>query len=471
MVKLITRQSSWARIVEWMLCDGEEHLCFILASLETTKKSTLLIEKELIIIEDQELKNNGRLGLELELSALIRMMNLAVRSNAILIEIHSHPFSFNEVDFSSIDTDGQEAMMDYLADAVSAKAYGALVVGAESVKAHLLFPNNEFQSIDEIRVIGKNVVSLSADGKSRKSMKEKMHDNKYHRQALALGVEGNKAIQNVRAAIVGLGGIGSMVNQQLAHLGISDITYIDDDFLEKSNLHRVIGTTRSNIGKAKVQLASRYAKKINPNLKIQMIKGNVRSQESLQTLKDCDVIFGCVDTDSGRLILSELASAYLIPYIDAAVGITVEDGKIVEAGGRVLVWTPDSACLNCANEIDMRVAAEELESAQEREFRKRHGYVTGLSVPEPAVISLNGTLSSMAVTEYLVMFSGIRTLQHYTHYDFLSQKTVQRIMSRKENCVICGAQGKGSNADLERYIRKGLPVDLPKISSIIDKQK
>ncbi len=466
MANLIVRQSSWARIMEWMLCDGEEHLAFVLARFEIVGRNIILREQDLVIIEDYELEAKGRLGLELKLPTLIKMMNLTTRSNTILIEIHSHPFSFNGVDFSSIDTDGQEAMMSYMADAVSAKAYGALVIGAGSVKGRLLFPNSKPQMIHQIKLVGTNVTNLSADGRQRNTVEENLDRDKYHRQALALGVEGNKAIQNVRAAIVGLGGIGSLVNQQLAHLGLSQITYIDDDFLEKSNLNRVIGTTRADIGKAKVELASRYARKINPDLKTKIIQKNIKAEESIAALKNCDVIFGCMDTDSGRLILSELASAYLIPYIDAAVGITVEKGKITESGGRVLVWSPDHPCLNCANEIDMRVAAEELESKQEREFRKRHGYVTGVNVPEPAVISLNGTIASMAVTEYLVMFSGIRPFHHYICYDFMAQKTVQRIINRKENCVICGLQGRGIEANLERYIRHGLPKDIPKVSSI-----
>ena len=465
MIQLVIKNHSWSRIREWMLCDGNEHLAFVLVQFEMAGKNVLLLEKEVIIVKDEELESNGEYGLDLKLPSLIKIMNLATQSNSILVEIHSHPFSFHGVDFSSLDKDGQKSMMNYLKDAVSAKTYTALVVGPDSVKGHLLFSNEKKpRIIDQIRIVGLNSTFLRPDGKNPNSSKCDSNENIYQRQSLALGIRGNDAIRNVKAGIVGLGGIGSIVNQQLAHLGVSQITYVDDDVLERSNLHRVVGSSSPDVGKAKVDIANRTARKINPRIKARAIRDNVRSKECLETLKDCDVIFGCMDTDSGRLILSELASAYLIPYIDAAVGITVENDRIVEAGGRILVWTPDKACLNCANEIDMRVAAEELESAKEIEFRKRHGYVVGAHVPEPAVISLNGTVASMAVTEYLCMFSGIRSCRNYTHYDFMEQKTVQRIINQKENCVICGNQGKGAKVNLERYGRIGLPPDIPTIS-------
>lgn len=461
MIQLVIKNDSWSRIRKWMLCDGNEHLAFILVEFERTGKNIFLLEKEVIIVEDDELQNNGEYGLELKLPSLIKIMNLATRTNSILVEIHSHPFSYHGVDFSSMDNSGQKNMMTYLKEAVAAKVYAALVAGSESVKGHLLFSNQQKpQTIDRIRIVGPNSVFLCADGKNFNN--SELNENEtYQRQALALGAQGNKSIQSVKAGVVGLGGIGSIVSQQLAHLGVSEITYIDDDILEKSNLHRVVGASVADVGKAKVDIASRNAKKINSQIKTKPILGNVRAKECLEALKNCDVIFGCMDTDSGRLILAELANAYLIPYIDAAVGIIVENGHIAEAGGRIHVWTPDKACLNCANEIDMRVAAEELESAQEMAFRKRHGYVVGAHVPEPAVISLNGTVASMAVTEYLCMFSGIRPCRNYTHYDFMEQKAFQRNVNQKEGCVICGSQAKGAKTNLERYARVGLPTDIP----------
>lgn len=182
----------------------------------------------------------------------------------------------------------------------------------------------------------------------------------------------------------------------------------------------------------------------------------------MRAAADADVLFGCVDTDSGRLILNELALAHMLPYIDCGVGITASGVTIAEAGGRVAVWTPGRACLLCsAGDIIPAVAAAELESPEEREFRRARGYVAGAGVPEPAVISLNGTIASMAVTEFLALVTGFRPSCHYRIYDMLEQRIDPRHVSRAPRCVACAAEGAGGEARTERYGRRGLPADLP----------
>jgi molybdopterin/thiamine biosynthesis adenylyltransferase len=168
---------------------------------------------------------------------------------------------------------------------------------------------------------------------------------------------------------------------------------IDDDRVERTNLNRLVGATREVVGRQKAEVASEHIRRINAAAKVEPLNANVRSVEVLGRLSACDVVFGCVDTDSARLILNELANAYLIPYIDCGVGIDVEDGRIEDAGGRVIVWVPGRPCLLCAREIDTRIAAEELENAEQREFRKRHGYVSGASIPEPPPRAAGGASS------------------------------------------------------------------------------
>ena len=63
---------------------------------------------------------------------------------------------------------------------------------------------------------------------------------------------------------------------------------------------------------------------------------NLRSAEALDALSKCNVIFGAVDHDAPRLILTELAAAYEIPLIDSATEIEIDDGKLlgfVTSGG------------------------------------------------------------------------------------------------------------------------------------------
>jgi len=124
-------------------------------------------------------------------------------------------------------------------------------------------------------------------------------------------------------------------------------------------------------------------------------------------------MFGCVDRDGPRLILNELSLAYVIPYIDCAFGINAENDVIREAGGRAVLVQPDGPCLLCCKEINTKVASDDLATPEELEVRKSQGYVSGADVPSPSVISLDGTVASLAVTEFLALVTGFRHAQTY----------------------------------------------------------
>jgi hypothetical protein len=195
---------------------------------------------------------------------------------------------------------------------------------------------------------------------------------------------------------------------------------------------------------------------VSPKAEVQVVEADLRTLSALEEVKPADVVFGCVDTDYGRLILNELCLAYLIPYIDLGVGIQVDQGRITEAGGRVLTWTPGRACLLCAGEISPRIAAEELESDAQRTFRQKHGYVAGDNVPEPFVISLNSAVASLGVTEFLALATGFRESAHYVYYDMLAPQVGRRIVAQDKNCIACANTGAGDVVNLTRYAAESL---------------
>jgi hypothetical protein len=89
--------------------------------------------------------------------------------------------------------------------------------------------------------------------------------------------------------------------------------------------------------------------------------------------------------------------------------------------------------------------------------------VAGAQVPEPAVISLNSTVASLAVIEFLALVTGVRPAYHYTYYDLLEGRIGPRIVPQDSRCTACALFALGDKADLERYSRLGLPLDLPQL--------
>ena len=447
----------WDELRSHLLSDNNEHLAFLLANLAGDR----LLVRDVILVPDYDIEYEGSLdGLTLKLDALLAIVNRANSERQILIEAHSHPFSRRTVEFSSTDLVGQDDLAAYLSDIWADRAYSALVLGQDSLKGRF-WPPCEAHPVNlaEVRVVGSSIERIPADG--LKPTGADHASRLYNRQILALGQEGQRNLQGTRVAIVGLGGIGTLVAQQMAHLGVGGFILIDRDVIDETNLHRLPGASLADGGRPKVEFASSLISKVNPDAKITAINHSVRHLEPLLSIKSADVILGCVDSDAGRLILNEFALAYLTPYIDCGVGITADKGQISEAGGRVVVWVPGRPCLLCCKEFRHEVAAEELESEQERVFRIRNGYVSGEVITEPAVMSLNGTVASLAVTEFLALVTGFRASGHYCYYDMLAQRVGPRIVRMNQKCVACATEGLGESANIERYSKIGLPRDLP----------
>lgn len=461
--RLVIGEPEWSALNQHLLRDLNEHLGFIFAGWARINGFWSLYGREVILIDDSDLRCDLEegLGLSLRLDTLLRVMNEAKGKDLALVEAHSHPPSQRQVRFSHMDVDGQREVHGHLRDVFGEVPYGALVLGSDSVDG-LIWMDGNPNPISEVRVVGESLVRVATTSDYRPWRKglSTNHDSSrvYERQIRALGRQGQRALQQISVGIVGLGGIGSVVAQELAHLGVRTFTLVDFDLVEATNLNRLVGANRLDVGRSKVDVAARMIRAVTRRSKVHRVASNVRSREALEALKGADVIFGCVDSDSGRLILNELALAYCVPYIDSGVGIEAEDGGITDAGGRVVTWTLGKPCLLCAGEVNLGVAAEELESEEQREFRRQHGYVAGTDIPAPSVISLNGTVASLAVTEFLGLVTGVKKPNYYTYYDLLEQRVGPRLVRRNEKCVACAVAGLGDRANIERYSREGPPA-------------
>jgi len=291
-----------------------------------------------------------------------------------------------------------------------------------------------------------------------------MSNERFSRQILAFGDEGQKRIGGARVGIIGLGGIGSQIAQSLAYLGVEDFLVVDDDVVEESNMNRLVDAVLNDAKekKLKVNVVERMIKQVNPNAKVVKYGLNLRNDEVLDALAAREYLFSCIDNDAARLIMTELSAMYEIPLIDAASEIHAEEGKVIEFGGRVVIARPGDFCCLCANQIDTEIAKIELESPPEREFREKHGYGVGPAAAAPAVISLNAIIGAIAVTEFLMLLTNIRPPNRMVTYKGMRGAVFVSTDEKKKDCVVCNSLvGKRDLGDIRRYTRKGLPKDLP----------
>lgn len=99
-----------------------------------------------------------------------------------------------------------------------------------------------------------------------------MNNERFVRQIDFFGADGQKKLSETSVAIVGIGGLGTHVIQQLAYLGVKDFTLIDDEEIDETNLNRYVGTKPDDIGKKKTLVGERIINEINPSALVKCIQ-------------------------------------------------------------------------------------------------------------------------------------------------------------------------------------------------------
>ena len=282
-----------------------------------------------------------------------------------------------------------------------------------------------------------------------------MSNDRYNRNILFFGEGGQERLSASKVAVVGLGGVGSHVVQQLALLGVGQLSLIDYDEVDKTSLNRLIGIRANDPipGTSKVKNGWRLAQETNPDVQLITISQTLTSPEAFQAIIDSDYLFGCVDNEGSRLILTELSAAYTKPYFDVASEILLEQNSY---GGRVCVAWNGDGCLYCYGLIDVSEAQEDLMNPQARANRNAvYGMPPGpAGEPGPAVVSINGVVASLAVTEFMLTVSGVHTEpKRVLKYDAKRGIVTRSRDEPKPDCYYCcWIKGAGDSANVHRYI-------------------
>lgn len=279
-------------------------------------------------------------------------------------------------------------------------------------------------------------------------------NTRYNRQTAWFGEKGQQKISEVKVAIVGTGGVGSHVIQQLAYLGVKNLILIDSDTIKETNLNRLIGANKKDIGKNKVEVAKRLAEFIEDNIQVSAVAHSFLDEDGLAALKQAEFVFGCVDKDGARLLLTEFCKAYKIPYLDIATEI-LED----EWGGRLFLSHQDIGCLVCANQLNQEDIHRDLSTPEDRSVDDRiYGLEKNeLSSSGPSVVTLNGILASLATTEFLVYITGVRQAKKHLEYRGLRGPVFNVLDNFMPDCYYCSSiLGTGDEVNMEKYIKQGI---------------
>jgi molybdopterin-synthase adenylyltransferase len=430
MIELVCPSSELAALRSSLFDEAMEKCCVLLAARSTRSDATFrLLCREVVYPQPDEYVLQSVSNATLSPHFVARVSKRARQEGLSLVFVHTHPFE-RTPSFSSLDDDGELVLATFLEMRQPGVPHVALVIGRESLRARELSRNLPVRVI----AIGTNRDVLFDPRSSVDTTEDELHD----RQIRAFGKSAQKALSSLRVAIVGLGGTGSLISQHLVHLGVSDFILVDPDVVEATNLNRIPHATSTDIGTPKINVAKRYIESFNSQSNVDLVFGDVTYAQVARRLIDADVIFGCTDSHGSRSVIQQVAYQHYVPCIDMGSTISARDGNVVGIFGRIQMLSPGYACFTCGGLLDPHQVRRDLMSPLER---KTDPYIPGAAEPAPAVISINGTVSSLAVTMLLAIVAGVPGDARHLIYDGIRPSVRSVYASKQAGCHVCSSSG------------------------------
>ncbi len=281
-----------------------------------------------------------------------------------------------------------------------------------------------------------------------------MHSSRYDRSIQFFGRAGQDKLADAEVAVVGIGGLGTHVVQQLCLLGVARLALIDDQTIDDTNRNRYVGLKSDDTAHEtlKVAIGRRLAKEINPAVNTVVVQHPLASREAFDAILDSSHIFGCLDNDLSRVVLNELCAAYSKPYIDLSSDIFDR-----QYGGRICVAWNGAGCLSCYGELDSRDIQRAGMSAAARADQQA---IYGVPVQDlrggsgPSVVSINGVVASVGVTEFMLLVTGVKSKPRRL-LKYHADRGIVNVVSDSpaEDCYYCfGIRGQGDASSVWRYV-------------------
>ncbi|MBS0590208.1 MAG: molybdopterin-synthase adenylyltransferase MoeB [Proteobacteria bacterium] len=231
-----------------------------------------------------------------------------------------------------------------------------------------------------------------------------------------VGVAGQRKLGNARIAIVGAGGLGSPAAFYLAAAGVGQMTLIDDDVVEKSNLQRQILHTDARVGMAKIESARVAIEALNPGVTLTTHRARMVADNVEALIGGHDVVLDGADNFATRYLLSAACRRLRIPLVY---------GAVHRFTGQIAVFDARDAASPCYRCL----------------FPEPPAAADAPNCAEAGVLGvLPGTVGLLQATEALKLVLGIGTplIGRLLCYDALAATFRELRLARDSHCPGCG---------------------------------
>lgn len=334
---------------------------------------------------------------------LDKALEAAEDDNLSIFLVHSHPSGYSE--FSSLDDESDAEVMPslFLAHVNPApdgwRWHGsAIMLPTGELLARVYDKDYEACTVELVAVYGDDLQFYWRDRLTG------------GRRPMAFTSTMTEELGRLHAVVVGASGTGSIAAEQLLRMGVGEITVIDFDQVEIKNLNRILNTTLDDAKnkRLKVDVFKNAAAAIRPGTPVHAVALSLEDPRAVELAAAGDVLFSCVDTETGRHLCDRLAVAMLQPLFDVGVSLPVEPSSRGKVLSNVAVRTdyvqPGGATLlNRQVYSSGGLAAEDLRSRDHAAFEAKlaEGYMRGAGEHAPSVICINMLGASPLILDFV----------------------------------------------------------------------
>ena len=232
-----------------------------------------------------------------------------------------------------------------------------------------------------------------------------------------IGIEGQEKILAAHVVIIGAGGLGSAAAPYLAAAGVQNITLIDHDKVDLTNLQRQIMHQHDSVGQAKVVSGKKMLEKLNPGLIVKALEKKADEQLLNELIPTATVVLDCSDNFSTRQLVNRVCVKHNAPLVS---------GSAIRFDGQITVIDPrqsNAPCYACL-------------FPPEQSFDEIQCSTMGIFSP------LVGIIGAMQAAQALQLIMGIgHTLTgRLLLWDALSTEVQEIQISKREGCPVCSTK-------------------------------
>jgi molybdopterin/thiamine biosynthesis adenylyltransferase len=381
-----------------------ENAAYLICRISRSESEVRLLVREVIPVQREHILEASAAHMKIASISFRAAMKRADAQKSAFVFVHTHPNGYPN---HSPQDDREEAPLFRTAYARihnDSAIHASVVVCGEIISsARVWLPDGSVRPIERVRIVGNRFRFWFSE----------TDDNPipefFERQVRAFGRNLQPLLRRLRIGVVGAGGTGSAVIEQLTRLGIGFLLISDGQDFDASNVNRLYGSRVIDQGIPKVKIVERLIADIGLGTQVRLLPRPITFRSVVEELRTCDAIFGCTDDEWGRSILTRLAIYYATPVFDMGVRIDSEDGLIRSINGRATTLLPGTACLYCRGRITSEgVGFESLRATniKRAEEQQKEGYIPELGEPAPAVVPFTTSVASSAVGEFLHRLTG-----------------------------------------------------------------